>query len=182
MFDAFAVVWVLANMYLGFRHGMFRRVVHIAAFFLGLLLAQTLSVGFAQLLNLNTGNTPVSSHFLLFVGIVIGVVVFAEILGFAYASALQFFSGMIFDRFFGLVLGLLAGVFEMTVLLILFEQMFATAGPTGSAQLAILTALNDSVIGSPTAGLLHNLVPAAKVIYSPVLPPKLETYFTKTFS
>jgi uncharacterized membrane protein required for colicin V production len=181
MFDAIVIVWVLANMYLGFRHGLFRRIVHVLAFYLGMLLAQALSVGFSQLLNLNTGNNPVSAHFVLFVGIVLAVVLFAEILGYAYGSALRSFSGLLFDRFFGLALGLAAGALEMAVLLFLFNQMFATDGPTGTAQLAVMTLLHDAITGSPTAHLLDNLMPLAKFVYAPVLPPKPETYFTKTF-
>ncbi len=182
MFDILVVVWVLVNVYLGFRYGMFRRVIHIAAFFIGLLLAQALSVGFSQLLNLNTGSSPVSSHFELFVVILLAVVLFAEVLGFAYGSALRFFSGLIFDRFFAMALGLAAGVLEMAVILFLFTQMYATQGPTGSGQTRIITTMNDQVKTAITAPQLQNLEPLIRFLYAPVLPSKPETYFTKTFS
>jgi uncharacterized membrane protein required for colicin V production len=182
MFDVFVLLYVLVNVFLGIRYGMFRRIIHIAAFYLGMLLAQALSVGFSQLLNYNTGSSPVSAHFLLFVGILFGVVIFAEILGFAYGSALKFFSGLIFDRALGVALAIASAAVELTIVVFLFSQMFATQGPPGTVQLGIITAINDQVKISVSAKQLQKLEPAARFFYAPVLPPVPQTYFNKTYS
>jgi uncharacterized membrane protein required for colicin V production len=182
MFDAFVVLYVVVNVFLGFRYGMFRRIIHLGAFYVGMLLAQALSVGFSQLLNYNTGSSPVSAHFVLYFVILFGVVLFAEILGFAYAGALKFFSGLIFDRFLGVALGIGTSAFELTVLLFLFNSSVATQGPSGTVQLGIISAMNEQVKSSISARQLEKVEPSAKFFYAPVLPPSPQTYFTKTYS
>lgn len=182
MFDILAIVYIVVNLYLGWKYGVFRRIMHAAAFFLGMLLAQALSVGFAQLLNYNTGSVPVSAHLLLYVGIVFAVVLFVEILGFAYASSLEFMSGLIFDRFLGLGIALGAAVLELTILLFIFNLATHTQGPTGTAQMAVVTGMAEQIKASPSAAQFERLLPIAKIVYAPVLPPQPETYFTKSFT
>jgi uncharacterized membrane protein required for colicin V production len=182
MFDILAIVYIAINLYLGWKYGVFRRIMHVGAFFLGMLLAQAISVGFAQLLNYNTGKVPVSAHLLLYVGIVFAVVVFVEILGFAYAKSLQFMSGMIFDRFLGLAIALAAGALELTMLLFIFNLAINTQGPTGTAQMGVVTGMEEQVKSSPSAKQFERLLPTAKLIYAPVLPPQPDVYFTKSFS
>lgn len=182
MFDAIFFAYVVINVYLGFRFGIFRRVVHLGAFFLGMLLAQALSVGFTQLLNYNTGRYPVSAHFVVYLGILLLLVVVAEVLGFAYASALRFLSGLVLDRLMGTVVGLATAVLELSILLYLFGQMIATQGPTGTAQLSIVTSTAEQLSTSPTVKQLKRIEPYSLVFYRPVLPPEPATYFTKSFS
>jgi uncharacterized membrane protein required for colicin V production len=182
MIDAVVIVYVLINAFLGFRYGLFRRLLHIGAFYLGMLLAQAISPGFAQLANFHTSDHPTDGHFLAFVAIVLGMVVIVEILTFALADALDVMNALIFDRFFGLILGTIAAVFEMGVLLYLFSFMVATPLPSGATHVDIVSTFSTQAASSPTARALTQLRPYIIVIYRPVLPPDPGLYFAKTFS
>lgn len=182
MFDILILLFIALNIFLGYRFGMFRRIMHIGGFFVGLLLAQALSVGFSQLMNYNTGSYPVSAHVLLYIGTVFAVVLFLEMLGFAYASTLRFMSGMLFDRSLGVVAGAIGAVFEVAILVVIIEAAAATPGPAGSAQLPIVSAAAEQLSNSPTAKLVGRAEPYARFVYIPVLPADLSTYFKKTFS
>jgi uncharacterized membrane protein required for colicin V production len=182
MIDAVVIVYLLINAFLGFRYGLFRRIVHIGGFYLGLLLAQAISPGFAQMANLHTGAHPTDGHFLAFLGILFGLVIVVEILMFAFASALDAMNALIFDRFFGLIVGSIAAVFEMGVVLYLFGFMYATPLPSGATHADIISTINSQAGSSPTAKALSQLRPYVVVLYRPVLPPDPGIYFSKTFS
>lgn len=182
MIDAIVLIYVLINAFLGFRFGLFRRLLHIGAFFLGLLLAQALSPGFDQMANLHTGSHPTDGHFLAFLGVLFGLVVVIEALMFAFASALDAMNALIFDRFFGLIIGAIAAVFEMGVVLYLFTFMFATPLPSGTTHSDITSSVASQAGSSPTARALSQLRPYIVVLYGPVLPPEPGIYFSKTFS
>ncbi|MEA2645049.1 MAG: hypothetical protein QOE92_132 [Chloroflexota bacterium] len=182
MFDLLIVAYIGLNIYLGYRYGMFRRIMHIGAFFLGLQLAQALSIGFSQLMGYNTSPYPVSAHLLLYIGTIFAVVVFVEVLGFAYASTLRFMSGMLFDRSLGVVAGAVGAVFEVSILVVVILAAASTTGPSGSAQLLVVTTSAEQLTGSPTAKLIARVEPYAKFVYTPVLPADLSTYFTRTFT
>jgi uncharacterized membrane protein required for colicin V production len=182
MIDAIVIVYVLINSLLGFRYGLFRRLVHAGAFFLGLLLAQAISPGFAQMANFHTSTHPTDGHFLAFLGIVFGLVIIVEGLMFAFGSVIDAMNALIFDRFFGLVIGIIAGVFEMGVVLYLFTYMVATPLPSGDTHTDIVGSLSSQASTSPTAKALSQLRPYIVVLYGPVLPPEPGNYFARTFS
>jgi uncharacterized membrane protein required for colicin V production len=182
VFDVVVVLYVLVNAFLGFRYGLFRRFVHIGAFYLGLLLAQAMSPGLAGAFNFNTGTHPTAGHFLLFMAILFGLVVVVEALMFAFGSVLDAFNALIFDRFFGLVIGIVAAVLEMAVVLYLFNFMVATPLPPGATQPPFITSVASQLDGSPTAKAMSRLRQYIVVLYGPVLPPEPATYFAKTFS
>ena len=182
MIDAIVIVYVLINAFLGFRYGAFRRIVHIGAFFLGLLLAQALSPGFSQIANFHTGAHPADGHFVAFLGVLFGLVVVIEGLMFAFASVLDAMNALIFDRFFGLIIGSVAAVFEMGVVLYLFTYMITTPLPSGTTHADFVSTVSGQVGSSPTAKALSQLRPYVVVLYGPVLPPEPGRYFSKTFS
>jgi uncharacterized membrane protein required for colicin V production len=182
VFDVIVVLYVLVNAVLGFRYGLFRRFVHIGAFYLGMLLAQAMSPGLAGAFNFNTGTQPTAGHFLLFLVVLFGLVLIVEVLMFAFGSVLDAFNALIFDRFFGLVIGAVAGVLEMAVFLYLFNFMIATPLPSGASQPPIVTSLASQLEGSPTAKAMARLRQYIVVLYGPVLPSEPGTYFAKTYS
>jgi uncharacterized membrane protein required for colicin V production len=182
VFDVAVVLYVVVNAFLGFRYGLFRRFLHIGAFYLGVLLAQALSPGLAGLLNYNTSTHPTAGHYLVFIVVVFGLVLVVELLMFAFGSVIGAFNALIFDRFFGLVIGVVAGVLEMAVALYLFNFMVATPLPSGSSQPPIVTAISSQLEGSPTANLMSRLRPYIVLLYGPVLPPEPGSYFAKTYS
>jgi uncharacterized membrane protein required for colicin V production len=182
MIDAVFIVYLLINALLGFRYGLFRRIVHIGGFYLGLLLAQAISPGFAQVANFHTGTHPTDGHFLAFLVVLFGLVIIVEGLTFAFGSTLDSMSALIFDRFFGLTLGCIAAVFEMGAVLYLFGFMYATPLPSGSTHTDITSAIHDQASTSPSAKALSQLRPYIVVLYGPVLPPDPGIYFARTIS
>jgi uncharacterized membrane protein required for colicin V production len=182
MFDVFVVLYIAVDMWFGFRYGTFRRIIHLFAFFLGLLLAQAVSVGFAQLLNTQATDHPISYHYLVYMGILFALVIISEILGFAYASALTFLNAMIFDRFFGIAVGLVGALLEMSIVLYIFTSMFTATGPSGTSQLPILRLVNDQIGISLIKPALETVQTVSKVIYAPVIPQNYGQYFGKTYS
>ncbi len=179
--DAIVLVYVLVNAVLGFRYGLFRRVLHVAAFYVGLLLAQALSVGVSQLFNFQTSSYPSAAHFGVFLAVLFVLVVIGEVLMFGYGDALAAMNALIFDRFFGLALGVAAGIFEMAVILYLFQYMAATSLPSGAIKPDIVNYFSGQM-SSPSARLLNSLRSEVIFLYSPVLPAEPVSYFAKTYS
>ena len=181
-FDAVFVIYAVLNMFLGFRYGLFRRVVHVGAFFLGMLLAQALSPGFAEQFAYNTGPHPADAHFAVYLAILFGIVVVAEVLGFAYAGALTFLNTLLGDRFFGAVLALVASTLEFGVLLYLFTQLMSSPLPPGGTHATISTSSQDQVNNSIAARQVRKLQNTTLFVFLPVLPPEPGSYFAKTYS
>jgi uncharacterized membrane protein required for colicin V production len=179
--DVITIIYVAVNAYLGFRYGLFRRFVHIAAFYLGLLLAQALSPGLTQMANFHQGPYPVAAHFGIFLGVVLFLVVALEVIMFGFADALEAMNALIFDRFFGLGVGIAAGIMEMAVILYLFQYMAATPVQTGGSKPAIVNFFSGQ-LDSPTPRGLNQLRPWVVILYRPVLPPEPASYFAKTIT
>ncbi|HXA42603.1 MAG TPA: CvpA family protein [Candidatus Solibacter sp.] len=179
--DAIVLVYVLINAVLGFRYGVFRRVLHVAAFYVGLLLAQALSVGLAQMFSFNTGSYPSAAHFGVFLAVLFVLVVVGEVLMFGYGDALAAMNALIFDRFFGLALGIAAGVLEMAVVLYLFQYMAVTSLPSGAIRPDVVNYFSGQM-SSPSARLLNQLRSGVIFLYGPVLPAEPASYFAKTYS
>lgn len=180
--DVCFALYILLSITLGYRFGLFRRLIVMAAFFAGLWLARGLSPDTSIQLGWNKGSHPTAGHFAVYMLIVVGILVVAEILGHAYRGPLQFFSALIFDRFFGAIAGAVFAVVQLTVILIVFNAMLSTPGPTGGGQAEIISQLADSARHSAIAKGLVTLEPGIQVIFKPVLPEPLDTYFARTFA
>jgi uncharacterized membrane protein required for colicin V production len=181
-FDAVFVIYIALNMYFGYRYGLFRRFLHLGFFFLGMLLSQALSPGFAEQFGYAGGPHPADAHFAVYLCLLFGLVVIAEILGFAYADALGFMNTMIADRFLGATLGLLSSVLEIAVLLYLFAQLTSLSLPAGGSHAAIISSSQEQVSQSLLAKQIRKLQAPALVFFRPVLPPEPQTYFAKTYT
>jgi uncharacterized membrane protein required for colicin V production len=181
LIDLITLVYVLINAFLGFRYGLFRRFIHIAAFYAGMLLAQALSPGLAQLLNYQQGPYPVAAHFGVFLGVLFFLVIAIEAIMFGFGDALEAMNALIFDRFFGLSVGIVAAVFEMAVIVYLFQYMATTPIQSGGSKPAIVNYFSDQ-LSSPTSRGLNQLRPYVIVLYRPVLPPDPTSYFAKTIT
>jgi uncharacterized membrane protein required for colicin V production len=179
--DVITIIYILINAGLGFRYGLFRRFVHVAAFYVGVLLAQALSPGLSQLMNFHQGPYPVAAHFGVFLGVLLFIVIAIEAIMFGFGDVLEAMNALIFDRFFGLGVGIVAAVFEMAVVLYLFQYMSATPVQSGGAKPAIVNYF-DGQLDSPTARALNQLRPYVIVLYRPVLPSEPSIYFAKTIS
>ena len=181
-FDAIFVIYTLANIFMGIRFGLFRRFIHVGAFLLGMLLAQALSPGFAEQFGYNTGPHPADAHFGVYLAILFGIVLIAEVLGFAYADAMGFLNTMIGDRLLGAVLGLAASTLEIGVLLYLFAQLTSVSLPAGGSHSSIVDSSLDQVNNSIVASQVKKLQDITLFVMRPVLPPEPVTYFAKTYT
>lgn len=181
-FDIVFVIYTLANVFLGFRYGLFRRFMHVGAFLLGMLLSQALSPGFAEQFGYNTGPHPADAHFGVYLAILFGIVVITEVLGFAYADALSFLNAMLGDRLFGAVVGLVASTLEIGVLLYLFAQLTSVGLPAGGSHAPVISSSQDQVSASLIAKQVKKLQDGTLFVFRPVLPPEPGTYFAKTYS
>ena len=182
LFDFIFGLYALTNVFLGFRYGLFRRFMHIGAFLLGMLLAQALSPGFAEQFGYNTGPHPADAHYGVYLAILFGIVVIAEILGFAYADALGFLNAMLGDRLFGAIVGLVASTLEIGVLLYLFAQLTSVGLPPGGSHAPVVSSSQDQVTNSVVAKQVKRLQEFTLIVFRPVLPPEPVTYFAKTYT
>ena len=182
MIDLLIILYIVVNVLLGFRFGLFRRVIHILGFYVGLLLAQAVSPGASQSLGYSTGPHPAAAHFGIYLLILMVMVVVVEILGAAFGDALAAFNALVFDRFFGAAVGLIFAVLELSVVLFMFNNLLITPGPTGTGEPAAVLTAQDSVQTSLLAGVLNRARPAATFVYLPVLPSDAGRYFSKTYT
>jgi hypothetical protein len=180
--DILLVIYLAVNVALGFRFGLFRRILNMAAFCLGLLLSRGMSTPAAQNFSLNTGKYPVAGHFGIFLGIVLFIVVVAELLMLFYNGPLGFFNALLFDRFFGAVAGLVFAAIQLSVILYLFNYAAATQGPGGTGQPEIVDAFSSSVSQSLLAKPLKGIEPPATGLLRPFLPGEPAKYFAQSFS
>lgn len=181
-FDIVFALYIAASAFLGFRYGLFRRFLSLGAFFLGMLLSQALSPGFAESFGYNTGAHPADGHFAVYLALIVGLLIVAEVLGFAYADALGFMNAMIADRFLGLALGAAAAVAQITVLLYLFAQLVSVNLPTGGSHASLTTSSQDQVGTSLIARQVHKIQQPVLFFFRPVLPPEPQSYFAKTYT
>jgi uncharacterized membrane protein required for colicin V production len=180
--DILIAVCLAGSVVLGYRYGLFRRLVQVAAFALGLILARGMSVAMTQNFGLNVGKHPVAAHLGIFIGIVLAVVIMAEVLMAFYSGPLAFFNALLFDRFFGAAAGLLFSAVELSILLYIFSYGAATQGPGGTGQPQIVDSFTASISQSILAGPLKAIQPAVVTVFRPVLPLEPAKYFASSFS
>ncbi|MHB8508469.1 MAG: CvpA family protein [Candidatus Dormibacteria bacterium] len=179
LFDVLIGLYIVGNIAAGFRWGFFRRLLSFAGFYLGLLLARGLSVSLTQSAGWNTGGHPVAGQFAMFLLVVVGMTVVAEIMGFAYRRVISFLNTLFLDRTLGAVAGALAAVLQLSILLYLFGYMLTTAGPNQLGQPAIVTDSQESLSSSYLAHGLKKVQDLAVFLYRPVLPEEPTTFFAR---
>jgi len=182
MFDLLFIAYIILNLLLGFRFGLFRRIIHIGGFYLGLLLAQGISPGIAQGLGYSSSSHPGAAHLGIFLIVVTFLLVISEILGALFGDVAAAFNAMVFDKIFGIAVGAVFAVFELAALVYLFNSFLQTPQPVGGTQPTIITNSSEQMNQSFIAKRLQQIQGVATTIYLPVLPGEPRTYFTKTFS
>ena len=181
MFDLIIVLLAAGSIFLGFRFGLFRRLVHFGGFFVALLLATNISPGVSTFLGYNTSAHAADAHFGIFLAIVVALVVIVEILGAAFGDALGFLNALVFDRFLGAIAGAVVVALELSVLLYLFQNLMITTLPGGAGHTPVVTSSADQLDQSILARGLRAVRPAATFVYLPALPTEPTTYFSKTY-
>jgi uncharacterized membrane protein required for colicin V production len=182
LFDILFVIYVGVQMFLGLRFGLFRRLVAFAAFYVGMLLARSLSGAASQQFGYSSGQHPSDAHFAIFLIILFFLVIAIEVVTAAFGSALTAFNALVFDRAFGTAAGAVAGVLELAVLLYLFGFLISTPIPAGTGHSPLVNSSQEQIGSSLLVKPLKSVQPAATFIFSPVLPSEPGKYFASTYA
>jgi len=182
MIDILFVLYIALNIYLGWRYGVSRRLLHFGGFYIGIFMAGLMSVDLNKNFGWASGDHPQSSHFWLYLGVTMALVVIFEVLGFAYSGLFKFITAIIFDRIGGAAVALVAAVLEIAIMVFMFNAMVATGG-SGNASLSAESSTIAGQIGdSPTVKVIRNFENAALFIFRPVLPADTTTFFSKSYT
>lgn len=181
--DLIAVLLILVNILLGWRFGIIGRALALGGLYGGVAAATAMS---ARLLRLFGGGGAANDLYATawtFIGVVFAVVVMVEILGALYRDRVEKVISLMFDRTSGIVAGLVVGVLQAAVVIMVALAVgnATTSGP--GQQLPAFrsdtaNAVNNSVLGSHIAGL----DPAIKAFFGPALPQSLSGYLADTTS
>jgi uncharacterized membrane protein required for colicin V production len=166
--DALLVVAVAVNAYLGWSHGLIRRLFTALGVFLGVFAATNLGNAVAALVHSHNLEANAWS----FVAIFVFVVVVIEVLGALMNDRLQKIVVAAFDRIGGVLLGAVVGVAEI---LILFLVAMAVSGAPSSTHASMAQDINSATL----SGQAVRLEPQVRAVFGPVLPSNLSTHLSQ---
>jgi len=173
-FDLTAVGLMLINLALGWRFGIIGRAIALGGLYGGVAAATALGNGVLRFFGGGGAANSLYNSAWTFIGITFGVVFMVEILGGLYRDRVEKVISLMFDRTSGLLAGLVVGILEVGVIILV-------AFAVGNAQAADATqqlpdhhddtarAVRNSFITSHIAGL----DPAMRDFFAPALPQDL---------
>jgi uncharacterized membrane protein required for colicin V production len=173
-FDLTAVGLLLINLALGWRFGIIGRAIALGGLYGGVAAATALGNGLLRFFGGGGAANDLYNSAWTFIGITFGVVAMVEILGALYRDRVEKVISLMFDRTAGLGAGLIVGLFEVGVIVMV---AFAVGEAQASSTLERLpshhgdtaNAVRNSVITSHIAGLN----PAMQTFFGPALPTSL---------
>lgn len=163
--DALLVVVVAVNAYLGWTHGLIRRVVTVIGVFAGCFAATNLGNPIASLVHAHSLQANAWS----FVAVFVFVIIVVEVLGGLLNERLQKIVVAAFDRIVGTLLGVVIGVAEM---LVLFLVAIAASGPPSTIHMT----MSQDIHAATLSGQVVRLAPVGRTVFGPVLPSNLATH------
>jgi uncharacterized membrane protein required for colicin V production len=166
--DALLVIAVAVNAYLGWSHGLVRRLVSAVGVFLAVFAASNLGNAVAAVIHAHNLEANAWS----FVAIFVFVVVVVEILGALLDDRLQKIVVAAFDRIGGVLIGAVVGVAEV---LILFAVAIAVSGAASSTH----TSMSQDIHAATLSGQAVRLEPQMRVLFGPVLPSNLSVHLAQ---
>ena len=166
--DALLVVAVAVNAYLGWSHGLIRRVFSAVGVFLACFAASNLGNPIAALIHSHS----VDANAWAFVAVFLFVIVVFEVLGALLNERLEKVVVAAFNRITGVLVGALVGVAEV---LILFLVAISVSG-TGSVT---HTSMSQDLHQATLSGAAIRLEPDVKTIFAPALPSNLSEHFAQ---
>ncbi len=170
--DFVLAVIVVANCYLGWRHGLVRRALAFIGVFAGTIAAYYVGNPLAS--TVSTGN--LMSNAWAFVAVFAVVVVMVEILAALYSDVIQRTVVVMFDRVSGLAAGLVVGVVELGVLFLVAQAVADAPASTTTTT----PATRSTAIVAVDHGLLTQVVvklePGIQTLLGPALPGNLENH------
>jgi len=169
--DIVLLILVGINVYLGYRHGVVRRLFAFAGLFLGCLAATYAGNGLAALVDPHS----LYANAWFFVGVVALVVVMAEIMGYLFDERLSRIVVLIFDRVAGGVAGAALGFFEASVAFLV--ALAVAAVPAANATVPPDRGNAGNAIKSAMlSGLAVRAENGVQTVFSPVLPSNLPSH------
>jgi uncharacterized membrane protein required for colicin V production len=166
--DALLVVAVAVNAYLGWSHGLIRRLFTAVGVFLACFAASNLGNAIAALIHAHNQEANAWA----FVAVFLFVIIVVEVLGTLLNERLQKIVVAAFDRIGGVLVGAVIGVAEV---LILFLVAMAVSGTAG----AVHTTMSQDIHAATLSGRAVQLEPTMKTLFAPVLPTDLSTHFAQ---
>jgi len=177
LFDLLAVGLLLINLALGWRFGIVGRGIALGGLYGGVAAATAMGNGLLRVFGGGGAANDLYNSAWTFIGITFGVVAMVEILGGLYRDRVDKVISLMFDRTAGLVGGLVVGMLEVGVIVMV---AFAVGDAIPSSGLETLPshhddpakAVRNSVITSHIAGL----DPAVQTFFGPALPQSLSSH------
>jgi len=166
--DVLLVVAVAVNAYLGWSHGLIRRVFTAIGVYAGCFAATNLGNAIASLVHAHSLEANAWS----FVAIFVFVIIVVEILGGLLDERLQKIVVAAFDRIVGTLLGVVIGIAEV---LVLFLVAIAASGTPVTGH----TTMSQDIHAATLSGQVVRLTPVAGTVFGPVLPSNLGSHLAQ---
>jgi len=159
--DALLVVAVAVNVYLGWSHGLIRRIVAAIGVFVGVFAATSLGNAVAALIHPHS----VEANAWSFVAIFLFVVIVVEVLGMLIDERLQKIAVAAFDRIGGILVGAVIGIAEVLIVFLVAITVSGVKSPDAS--------MSQDIHAATLSGQVARLEPQVHTVFGPVLPSNL---------
>jgi uncharacterized membrane protein required for colicin V production len=159
--DALLVVAVAVNVYLGWSHGLIRRIVAAIGVFVGVFAATSLGNAVAALIHPHS----VEANAWSFVAIFLFVVIVVEVLGMLIDDRLQKIAVAAFDRIGGILVGAVIGIAEVLIVFLVAITVSGVKSPDAS--------MSQDIHAATLSGQVARLEPQVHTVFGPVLPSNL---------
>jgi len=166
--DALLVIAVAVNVYLGWSHGLIRRLFTAVGVFLACFAASNLGNAIAALIHSHNQEANAWA----FVAVFLLVIVVVEVLGTLLNERLQKIVVAAFDRIGGAVAGAVVGVAEVLIL-------FLVAISVSAVSSTVHTTMSQDIHAATLSGQAVRLEPQVKALFGPVLPSNLGDHFAQ---
>ena len=166
--DALLVVAIGANAYLGWSHGLIRRLFTAVGVFVACFAAANLGNAIAALVHAH----QVDANAWSFVAVFLFVVIVVEVLGALLNERLDKIAVAAFNRIGGLLVGAVIGVAEV---LILFLVAISVSGSNATTH----ATMSQDIHAATLSGQVVRLEPQVRALFGPVLPSNLGDHFAQ---
>lgn len=166
--DALLVVVVAVNVYLGWSHGLIRRVFTALGVYLACFAASNLGNAIAGLIHAHS----VDANAWAFVAVFLFVIVVVEVLGTLLHERLEMIAVAAFDRIGGILVGAIVGIAEMLILFLVAISVSASTSTTHSS-------MSQDIHAALLSGQVVRLEPQVQTLFGPVLPGNLAQHFAQ---
>ncbi len=180
-FDLVVVGLILINVALGWRFGIIGRAIALGGLYGGIAAATFLGNGLLRFFGGGGAANDLYNGAWTFIGITFGVVIMVEILGGLYRDRVEKVISLMFDRTAGLVAGLVIGVLEAAVVVMIALAVGDAQAAGAAEQLPPHHADTAKAVRNPLfASHIAGLDPAMQTFFGPALPNSLGGHLADT--